>query len=45
MLYLPNYTSGKVAEEKLRYATYNCMDIDTDMNLWEDWHKLLTLDN
>ncbi|XP_045157953.2 E3 ubiquitin-protein ligase HECTD3-like isoform X2 [Mercenaria mercenaria] len=36
MLYLPNYTSAKIAEEKLRYATYNCMDIDTDMNLWED---------
>ncbi|XP_052776275.1 E3 ubiquitin-protein ligase HECTD3-like isoform X2 [Mya arenaria] len=35
-LYLPNYTSAKIAEEKIRYATYNCMDIDTDMNLWED---------
>lgn len=36
MLYLPNYSSAKIAEEKLRYATYNCMDIDTDMNMWED---------
>ncbi|XP_052273526.1 E3 ubiquitin-protein ligase HECTD3-like [Dreissena polymorpha] len=35
-LYLPNYSSAKMAEEKIRYATYNCMDIDTDMNLWED---------
>ena len=40
MLYLPNYTSAKIAEEKIRYATYNCMDIDTDMNLWEDWDQL-----
>lgn len=32
----PCVFSAKIAEEKLRYATYNCMDIDTDMNLWED---------
>ncbi|KAK3585008.1 hypothetical protein CHS0354_024922 [Potamilus streckersoni] len=36
ILYLPNFSSAKVAEEKIRYAAYNCMDIDTDMNLWED---------
>ncbi|KAL4235652.1 E3 ubiquitin-protein ligase HTD3 [Mactra antiquata] len=35
-LYLPDYTSAKIAEEKLRYATYNCMDIDTDMNMMDD---------
>ena len=28
--------SAKVAEEKIRYATYNCVDIDTDMNVYED---------
>lgn len=26
--------SVKVAEEKLRYAAYNCIAIDTDMNPW-----------
>ena len=36
-LFLPNYTSAKIAEEKIRYAAYNCMDIDTDMNLWEEY--------
>lgn len=36
MLYLPYYSSAKVAEEKLRYAAYNCIAIDTDMNPWED---------
>ncbi|KAK7101258.1 E3 ubiquitin-protein ligase HECTD3-like isoform X2 [Littorina saxatilis] len=35
MLYLPYYSSAKVAEEKLRYAAYNCIAIDTDMNPWE----------
>ncbi|XP_069088919.1 E3 ubiquitin-protein ligase HECTD3-like isoform X2 [Pleurodeles waltl] len=30
ILYLPNYTSAKVCEEKLRYAAYNCVAIDTD---------------
>ena len=33
--------SAKAAEEKLRYAAYNCIAIDTDMNpwegSWEDW--------
>jgi E3 ubiquitin-protein ligase HECTD3 len=28
---LPNYTSAKVMEEKLRYAAYNCIAIDTDI--------------
>lgn len=36
MLYLPSFTSAKVAEEKIRYASYNCVDIDTDMNVFED---------
>ncbi|KAK7484074.1 hypothetical protein BaRGS_00024686 [Batillaria attramentaria] len=36
MLYLPYYSSAKMAEEKLRYAAYNCIAIDTDMNPWED---------
>ncbi|KAG8546860.1 hypothetical protein GDO81_029716 [Engystomops pustulosus] len=35
-LYLPNYPSVKICEEKLRYAAYNCVAIDTDMNPWED---------
>ena len=26
--------SVKMAEEKLRYAAYNCIAIDTDMNPW-----------
>ncbi|XP_043941719.1 E3 ubiquitin-protein ligase HECTD3-like isoform X2 [Protopterus annectens] len=30
-LYLPDYPSAKVCEEKLRYAVYNCVAIDTDM--------------
>ncbi|XP_033095652.1 E3 ubiquitin-protein ligase HECTD3-like [Anneissia japonica] len=30
-LFLPCYSSAKVAEEKLRYAAYNCVAIDTDM--------------
>ncbi|KAK2156588.1 hypothetical protein LSH36_209g02031 [Paralvinella palmiformis] len=34
-LFLPNYTSAKVAEEKLRYASYNCIAIDTDMSPWD----------
>ncbi|XP_025109253.1 E3 ubiquitin-protein ligase HECTD3-like isoform X2 [Pomacea canaliculata] len=36
MLYLPYYSSAKMAEEKLRYAIYNCIAIDNDMNPWED---------
>ncbi|XP_063075071.1 E3 ubiquitin-protein ligase HECTD3 [Engraulis encrasicolus] len=35
-LYLPNYPSAKVCEEKLRYASYNCVAIDTDMSPWEE---------
>ncbi|XP_069594098.1 E3 ubiquitin-protein ligase HECTD3 [Ranitomeya imitator] len=35
-LYLPNYPSAKICEEKLRYAAYNCVAIDTDMSPWED---------
>ncbi|CAH1774452.1 unnamed protein product [Owenia fusiformis] len=35
-LYLPNYTCAKVAEAKLRYAAYNCVAIDTDMNPWDE---------
>jgi hypothetical protein len=27
--------SAKACEEKLRYAAYNCIAIDTDMNPWE----------
>lgn len=29
--------SAKVCEEKLRYAAYNCVAIDTDMSPWEEW--------
>lgn len=36
ILYLPNYTSAKIAEEKLRYASYNCMDMDADVNPWDE---------
>nr|XP_003220311.2 PREDICTED: LOW QUALITY PROTEIN: E3 ubiquitin-protein ligase HECTD3 [Anolis carolinensis] len=35
-LFLPNYASAKVCEEKLRYAAYNCVAIDTDMSPWEE---------
>ncbi|XP_049602736.1 E3 ubiquitin-protein ligase HECTD3 isoform X4 [Syngnathus scovelli] len=35
-LYLPNYPSAKVCEEKLRYAAYNCVAIDTDVSPWEE---------
>uniref|UniRef100_A0A8B9J7I2 HECT domain containing 3 n=1 Tax=Astyanax mexicanus TaxID=7994 RepID=A0A8B9J7I2_ASTMX len=28
--------SAKVCEEKLRYAAYNCVAIDTDMSPWEE---------
>ncbi|XP_025062554.1 E3 ubiquitin-protein ligase HECTD3-like isoform X1 [Alligator sinensis] len=37
-LFLPQYTSAKVCEEKLRYAAYNCVSIDrdrdADMDMW-----------
>ncbi|XP_057298971.1 E3 ubiquitin-protein ligase HECTD3-like [Hydractinia symbiolongicarpus] len=35
-LFLPSYTSATQAEEKLRYAAYYCVSIDTDMSPWED---------
>ncbi|KAJ6659445.1 hypothetical protein lerEdw1_018679 [Lerista edwardsae] len=35
-LFLPNYASAKICEEKLRYAAYNCVAIDTDMSPWEE---------
>uniref|UniRef100_A0A8C5QNN2 E3 ubiquitin-protein ligase HECTD3 n=1 Tax=Leptobrachium leishanense TaxID=445787 RepID=A0A8C5QNN2_9ANUR len=35
-LYLPRYPSAKVCEEKLRYAAYNCVSIDTDLRPWEE---------
>ena len=28
--------SSALAEEKLRYAAYNCIAIDADMSPWED---------
>lgn len=34
-LYLPKYASVDVAVERLRYAAYNCVAIDTDMTVWE----------
>jgi len=36
MLYLPFYSSAAAAEEKLRYAAYNCIAIDTDMSPWDE---------
>ncbi|XP_065069856.1 E3 ubiquitin-protein ligase HECTD3-like [Rhopilema esculentum] len=35
-LFLPSYSSAQVAEEKLRYAAYNCIAIDADMSPWEE---------
>uniref|UniRef100_A0A7M4FJC7 HECT domain E3 ubiquitin protein ligase 3 n=1 Tax=Crocodylus porosus TaxID=8502 RepID=A0A7M4FJC7_CROPO len=35
-LFLPNYATAKICEEKLRYAAYNCVAIDTDMSPWEE---------
>jgi len=35
-LFLPAYSTAKVAEEKLRYAAYNCIAIDTDMSPWDE---------
>ena len=32
----PPRCSAKVCEEKLRYAAYNCVAIDTDMSPWEE---------
>ncbi|XP_064625661.1 E3 ubiquitin-protein ligase HECTD3-like isoform X2 [Lineus longissimus] len=36
-LFLPNYSSAKAAEEKLRYAVYNCIAIDADMSHLDEW--------
>lgn len=33
------FRSAKVCEEKLRYAAYNCVAIDTDMSPWEEWQN------
>lgn len=33
---VPLSLSAKVCEEKLRYAAYNCVAIDTDMSPWEE---------
>lgn len=35
-LFLPEYSSARVAEEKIRYAAYNCLAIDTDVSPWEE---------
>lgn len=35
-LFLPSYSSAKMAEDKIRYAIYNCIAIDTDTNAWEE---------
>ncbi len=34
-LYLPKYRSVAVAVDRLRYAAYNCVAIDTDFNAVE----------
>ena len=34
-LYLPKYESVAEAVDRLRYAAYNCVAIDTDMTVWE----------
>ena len=34
-LYLPEYDSVSEALDRLRYAAYNCVAIDTDMTVWE----------
>ena len=31
-----NTFSARVAEEKIRYAAYNCLAIDTDVSPWEE---------
>lgn len=36
MLFMPKYSSAKLAEEKLQYAAYNCIAIDTDVSPWDD---------
>jgi E3 ubiquitin-protein ligase HECTD3 len=34
-LYLPKYKNIEEAVDKLRYASYNCVAIDTDMSPWD----------
>lgn len=34
-LYLPKYENVEEAVDRLRYAAYNCVAIDTDMSPWE----------
>ena len=34
-LYLPKYSSVEEAVDRLKYAAYNCVAIDTDMTPWE----------
>ena len=29
-------SSAKIAEERIRYAAYNCVAIDTDVSPWEE---------
>lgn len=41
-LFLPEYSSARVAEEKIRYAAYNCLAIDTDVSPWEEWASICT---
>ncbi|KAK3091187.1 hypothetical protein FSP39_017814 [Pinctada imbricata] len=36
MLYMPNFTSAKICEDKLRYASYNCVDMDADVNYMDE---------
>eukprot|EP00117_Sycon_ciliatum_P032866 scpid37872/ scgid25406/ E3 ubiquitin-protein ligase HECTD3; HECT domain-containing protein 3 len=35
-LFLPNYPNAKVAAEKIRYAAYHCVAIDTDTSPYDD---------
>lgn len=37
-----NTFSARVAEEKIRYAAYNCLAIDTDVSPWEEWASICT---
>ena len=34
-LYLPKYSSVEEAVDRLKYAAYNCVAIDTDMSPWD----------
>ena len=35
-LYLPKYKSVEEAVDRLRYAAYNCIAIDTDLSSWDE---------